>query len=285
MADVIIKSKKGTNPAMSDSNGNFTLTFKDQDYGALVYLEAEKKGYEVVNEKAMQIFLPDAKENQIMNLDIILCKEGYLEQARIKYYKITDKYIKAEYQKRYDQITAQKEEGWQKERAQLNEQMDKLKEQLRTEAEDYIRTNLDELSEKELETYQNFKKILLIAIKEKEKEKTNSSIKSDVNNIKSLTETYIHNLEYEKAQKIIENALQIIDNSDEDTMWFNRKLPLVVLYQGKFNESKEIYMRLKIKPYGDATYKEVFLADLEALEKEGITHPDVAKIRKLLNHD
>ena len=37
-------------------------------------------------------------------------------------------------------------------------------------------------------------------------------------------------------------------------------------------------------PYGEGTYKNIFLEDLTALEKEGIMHPDVAKIRALLEH-
>jgi hypothetical protein len=64
--------------------------------------------------------------------------------------------------------------------------------------------------------------------------------------------------------------------------WINTNLALVLLYQGKYEEAKIIYLQLKDKPYGDATYGTTFLEDLEVLEKEGITHPDVAKIRKLL---
>lgn len=64
--------------------------------------------------------------------------------------------------------------------------------------------------------------------------------------------------------------------------WINTNLALALLYQGKWEAAKEIYEALKDKPYNDSTYRATFLEDLDALEKEGITHPDVAKARKLL---
>ena len=70
-----------------------------------------------------------------------------------------------------------------------------------------------------------------------------------------------------------------IDPSQE---WINTNLALGLLFQGKYEEAKEIYLRLKNKPYGGATYLKAFLDDLEALEKKGITHPDVEKVRELL---
>ena len=52
-------------------------------------------------------------------------------------------------------------------------------------------------------------------------------------------------------------------------------------YGCKWKKAKAIYERLLDKPYGNATYREAFLADLDALEAEGVTHPDVAKARAL----
>ena len=66
--------------------------------------------------------------------------------------------------------------------------------------------------------------------------------------------------------------------------WINTNLVLALLYQGKWEAAKQIYESLKDKPYGDSTYRATFLKDLTALEKEGITHPDVAKARKLLEN-
>jgi tetratricopeptide (TPR) repeat protein len=71
---------------------------------------------------------------------------------------------------------------------------------------------------------------------------------------------------------------------DPNEEWINTNLALALLYQSKWEAAKQIYESLKDKPYGDSTYRATFLEDLAALEKEGITHPDVAKARKLLEN-
>uniref|UniRef100_UPI0024A87E27 tetratricopeptide repeat protein n=1 Tax=Phaeodactylibacter xiamenensis TaxID=1524460 RepID=UPI0024A87E27 len=70
-----------------------------------------------------------------------------------------------------------------------------------------------------------------------------------------------------------------VDNTQE---WINTNLALALLHQGKFEAAKEVYLKLKDKPYGEGTYLSVFLEDLDALEEEGITHPDVERVRALL---
>jgi Tfp pilus assembly protein PilF len=67
-----------------------------------------------------------------------------------------------------------------------------------------------------------------------------------------------------------------------DETWIYTNLALALLYQGKWEEAKEIYLRLKDQPYGDATCRETFQEDLDALENAGITHQDVEKARQLL---
>ena len=69
---------------------------------------------------------------------------------------------------------------------------------------------------------------------------------------------------------------------DAQIEWANTNLALALLFQGNYTEAEKIYLALKDKPYNKTTYKETFLADLEELEKAGITHSDVAKIRELL---
>ena len=69
---------------------------------------------------------------------------------------------------------------------------------------------------------------------------------------------------------------------DPGEEWINTNLVLALLYQGKWEAAKQVYETLKDQPYGNSTYRTTFLEDLDTLEKEGITHPDVAKARKLL---
>ena len=68
----------------------------------------------------------------------------------------------------------------------------------------------------------------------------------------------------------------------EGAEWINTNFALALLFQGKFEDAKAVYLNLKDKSYGDGIYAATFLADFDALEKEGITHPDVEKIRDLL---
>ena len=66
--------------------------------------------------------------------------------------------------------------------------------------------------------------------------------------------------------------------------WINTNLASALLYQGKWAAAKSLYLSLKDKPYDTVTFKEAFLGDLDALEKEGIKHEDVAKIRDLFKN-
>jgi tetratricopeptide (TPR) repeat protein len=75
------------------------------------------------------------------------------------------------------------------------------------------------------------------------------------------------------------------ENYDAEMEWVHTNLALALLYQGKFEEAKAIYLKYKDIAYGETTYKEAFLSDFKELEAEGITHPDVAKIKQLLQDD
>jgi tetratricopeptide (TPR) repeat protein len=55
-----------------------------------------------------------------------------------------------------------------------------------------------------------------------------------------------------------------------------------MLFQGKYKQSKALYFNLCDESYANGFYKEVILSLLKQLEEEGITHPDVEKIRALL---
>ncbi len=71
-----------------------------------------------------------------------------------------------------------------------------------------------------------------------------------------------------------------VDPSQE---WIKTNLASALLFQGKYPEAKNIYMEYKAKPFKDSmNFSDAFLQDLLELEKAGITHPDMEKIRKLL---
>lgn len=63
-------------------------------------------------------------------------------------------------------------------------------------------------------------------------------------------------------------------------------LPLTYLLNDQFEKAKAIYIKYKdkniISTDEGQNYKSIFLKDLTMLESDGITHPDIAKIRALL---
>ena len=88
----------------------------------------------------------------------------------------------------------------------------------------------------------------------------------------------IFSKKFAKAEATAEKALAF----DEHEEWVNANLAIAYLMQGKLDDAKALYAYLKNKPNRSGRYKKTFLADLDELETAGITHPDIAKIRKLL---
>ncbi|WP_421828790.1 tetratricopeptide repeat protein [Larkinella sp.] len=85
--------------------------------------------------------------------------------------------------------------------------------------------------------------------------------------------------QFAQAQATAQEGLMLAPGEE----WIQANLALAYLLQGKLEQAKAIYGTLKDKPYESDTFKKVFLGDLADLEKAGITHPDMAIIRQLLN--
>ena len=85
--------------------------------------------------------------------------------------------------------------------------------------------------------------------------------------------------QFKKAEKSARKGLKINNKAE----WIHTNLALSLLHQGKLNEAKSIYLQMKSKTLNDRSYSSIFLDDIDELEKAGITHPDVNKIRSLLN--
>lgn len=70
---------------------------------------------------------------------------------------------------------------------------------------------------------------------------------------------------------------------DKQVYWIHANLATSLLYQGKYKAAEKIYKKYMNTPFNEEKrWGEVFLADFKELEKAGITHQDVRKIRKLL---
>ncbi|MBK9962730.1 MAG: tetratricopeptide repeat protein [Saprospiraceae bacterium] len=86
--------------------------------------------------------------------------------------------------------------------------------------------------------------------------------------------------QFNEAEKSSHNGLE----KDTSVELIFTNLALALLYQGKWEDAKQVYVSMKDKKYNERTYKDIFLDDLDAMEKEGITHPDVEKARALLRN-
>ena len=65
--------------------------------------------------------------------------------------------------------------------------------------------------------------------------------------------------------------------------WINTNLALSLLFQGKYAKAKAIYVQFQDQPFNDEMdFNTAFLQDLADLEAAGITHPDVERVRRLL---
>lgn len=72
-------------------------------------------------------------------------------------------------------------------------------------------------------------------------------------------------------------------STDSAQTWINANLALSLLFQGKYGEAEALYKKFKDEPVNDSLdFKTAFMKDLETLEAAGITHPDVKKVRRIL---
>ncbi|MTK53112.1 ATP-binding protein [Paludibacter sp.] len=90
---------------------------------------------------------------------------------------------------------------------------------------------------------------------------------------------------FEKSfSKVEKNAILAL-KLDPTQTWIKTNLAHALLFQNKYKDAKKIYLELKNQPYPpkpSKTFNYYILRDFDELEKAGITHPDIAKIRELL---
>jgi len=148
VANAMIKSV-GANPIASSNDGKFILTFQNLPAGKSIYVRAEKDGWEAVNEKELNTFIPASLDEK--PLKIIVCEAGKLAKAKSKYYDTFELNLQNELAKQKAQ-----NKGNEKQIAKLEEEFAKIQEQLNDLADEYSRINLDDASEKELKAIRLF---------------------------------------------------------------------------------------------------------------------------------
>ena len=85
--------------------------------------------------------------------------------------------------------------------------------------------------------------------------------------------------QYQAALESSEQALQL--DPSKAIVQTNRAHALLLL--GRYDEAKAIYLQYAKEDLGNGkTFAQTVLEDFDALEEAGITHPDMARIRRLL---
>ena len=97
-----------------------------------------------------------------------------------------------------------------------------------------------------------------------------------------ITWHYLLAKEFEKAELVAAKGLELDFDGGvlfPDQMGIVKNYAHALLFQGKYEEAKAKYSKYK----DNFLWNFSFLQDFDDLEKQGITHPDVEKIRTLLN--
>lgn len=137
-------------PTSSDQSGAFRIQFKDKKPGDLiVFTEIRKMGYEVVNEKQLEIV--KIGNSPTLDIPIIMAPEGTVAQAKAKYYQTSDQALKTRYQQEKNKLleALQKSqinnEAYQAQNKILRDQFDQQKKELDALAEQFARINFDDV--------------------------------------------------------------------------------------------------------------------------------------------
>ncbi len=93
--------------------------------------------------------------------------------------------------------------------------------------------------------------------------------------------TLLLDRKFEKALEAGHEGLEM----DKDSKWLKSYLAAVYLLNDDFKAAIALYNELKDQPDGNATYRETFLSDLDALNAAGILHDNINKARHFLGGD
>ncbi len=55
--------------------------------------------------------------------------------------------------------------------------------------------------------------------------------------------------------------------------------------KARYPEAKKMYLDLKDRPFYHSNYLTAFFSDFMELEKQGVSHPDIERIRALLKEE
>lgn len=149
-------------PATSDQSGKFRLVFSGKKPGDLIFLsEIAKKGYELVNEKELQVLKIGNTDR--LDVDIILAKAGSVNAAKKEYYAVSDKALLAGFNRKKQALQQQiqnaaiTQQEYIDRFEELQDQYEHQKKSLDALAEKFAKVNFDDVSAVYKEALELFK--------------------------------------------------------------------------------------------------------------------------------
>ena len=152
----------GSVPKTSDGSGKFRLAFAGKKAGDLVLMsEISGKGYELVNDKELEQVKLSSTEQ--FGTDIIVAKAGVIDAAKKDYYAISDKALKAGFDKQKALLQGElakarlSEKQYQDQCEALQKQYENQRKELDNLSEKFAKVNFDDVSALFQEALQLFK--------------------------------------------------------------------------------------------------------------------------------
>jgi tetratricopeptide (TPR) repeat protein len=149
-------------PTTTDDSGAFRLVFSRKKVGDLIFCEEIKKqGYEIVNKRELETL--KISQTRALSFDIILAKIGVIAAAKREYYDVSDKALRASYNRVKNALREQVTQSqisqmdYIEQMKQLQERYDRQRASLDELAEKFARVNFDDVSDLYREALQLFK--------------------------------------------------------------------------------------------------------------------------------
>ena len=278
------------NATTSDRNGRFVLTFYDLEPGEDVYVNPEKPGWEVVNERSMATQLPENSDHQLFK--IVMCRRGQLDSLRVVYYEISEEVITRRYRA---QIAALEREGRNliQERDSIKAQYRAQKKYARELADRFARTNFDDVSQLYKQAFEHFKQGEIEAaielleqadlvaraqarIAEREKirelreeadrreEENEKGIQEDMEAIRFAAELYTLTFQYDLADTMYQQLIALDTSNYQNRFEYavflkdiNRYDPAIAEFQALLDKSLEPWQIGLIHGYLSELYEEL----------------------------
>ncbi|MEL6852922.1 MAG: hypothetical protein AAFP92_30710, partial [Bacteroidota bacterium] len=275
--NVFIKFEDAVNTT-SDDGGQFRLAFQGKQAGDAIFLEKiTKAGYEIVNQQELEI--TQATRSGKLSADIILARVGQVDAMRAQYFQVSLQALEAGYRREKEALKTQLKQSAIQQEAfftqinQLKQQVEHQQQHIKTLADQFARTNFDDVSvlyKEALTLFQQGKidscKLLLInanllsrtkgRLQERERirqvrtradedEAANEAgIKEDMQALLLQAQTHLLDFEFSSATAIYDQLL-LLDSTDLEILGTAASF---FLTQHRYQKAQDIYRKMLDHP-------------------------------------